>query len=237
MNRQGIRVVIALVAVGLFTGIVDAAAPAAVTWLDEFRASAIATSSDTTDGGNITLINLASNTQTERWAGYTGNLSGGLVLSDGTDVFFRWTAGVTEDSVVCAGLNTSYTFDQTLYDAEISYAFSTGWNLTSGSDRGNKTINATEGTFSFTFGGTTFTNLNSSKTGPDEANDHFRTGVINDLSRTDTDTHNFLFCTVVNVTGTHTDYRGSTANYELIVPTYAGSGTVRTTYYFFAEIK
>ncbi|MBN2518169.1 MAG: hypothetical protein JXB14_04950 [Candidatus Altiarchaeota archaeon] len=229
--------VVLLLSLAVIAGSINAAAPAAVTWIDEFRASATATSSDDTDGGNITLINLASSTQTDRWAGYAGNLTGGLVLSDGTDIFFRWSTGVTEDSVVCAGVNNTYTFDQSLYDAEISNSFSTGWNLTTGSDRGNKTFNASQGTFSFTFGGTTFTNLNSSKTGPDQATDYFRTGVINDLARDDTNTHNFLFCTVVNVTGTPTDYRGSTANYELIVPTYAGSGNVRTTYYFFAEIR
>jgi len=212
--------------------------PATLTWSAEFEVSTTATDVDTTIGGNITFLNLSASSQTSRWAGYTGNLSGGLVLSDGSDIFFRWTSTVTEGSIVCASLNSSHDWDNDWYESRISH-FDVVWNRTQGSDEGNQTFTDTQ-PFSFTWNGDGITDINSSDTGPDQAGDDFLTGVISGNSTTDSDTQYYMFCTVVNTTGA-VDYKGDSANnYELLVPTYCPADGVEdntwTNYYFYAQI-
>ena len=232
MRGYSLALVVLLSIVVLALGSVYAAGPATVTWIRDYQVNATAVSNDTIVPGNITELELDADSQTPRWAGYFGNLTGGLVLSDDTAEFFRWTSQVKADSVVCAGISNEYALDN-LFEAQVS-SLGTAWNHSSGmSDRATKTFNATQN-FDFLFSGFSFTDVNASDTGgPDSADaDEFLTGVINDVAEDDTNTENFLFCSEVNISGT--DYRGTPSNFELIVPTY--NSTIRTTYYFLAEI-
>ncbi len=56
----------------------------------------------TTEGGNVTNLNLSSNISTEKWAGYWGNVSGGIVLSPGASMFYTWAWNPSDGGEVCA---------------------------------------------------------------------------------------------------------------------------------------
>ena len=56
----------------------------------------------TTEGGNVTPLNLSSNISTEKWAGYWGNVSGEIVLSPGVSMFYTWAWDSGDGGEVCA---------------------------------------------------------------------------------------------------------------------------------------
>lgn len=225
-----------LILILALAGLTYAASPADVTWVRDYRANETASSTDTTEPGNITLITLNVTSQTGRWAGYFGNLTGSLVLSDDTYEFFRWDWDITAESVICAGTNTQYNWT-TLYEADV-WTVDTAWEFSGGSDLAIYTFNATQGLLSLTIGGTSLTDMNSSDTGgPDTGDaDEFLTAVVNDEGETNTEKNNFLFCTETNMSGTNNAYNGETADFELIVPANETPGATET-YYFFVELK
>ena len=59
-------------------------------WIDGAQSKYVpsANANVTTEGGNVTPLNLFGNVSTEKWAGYWGNVSGNIVLSPGTDMFY-----------------------------------------------------------------------------------------------------------------------------------------------------
>ncbi|MBN2518167.1 MAG: hypothetical protein JXB14_04940 [Candidatus Altiarchaeota archaeon] len=212
--------------------------PASVSWIEDRTQSMTATSSDTTEGGNITLMNLTTSSQTGRWAGYMGNLTGNLVLADDAgNNFFRWNWYLTEEAIICAGTFTRYNWSA-LYEG-IVWSVDVAWGFSGGSDLAIYTFNATQGQLSLNISTNELTNMNSSDTGgPDPADDDdFLTSVVNDQAVDNTDKRNILFCTQTNSTGTNNAYDGTTADYELIVPVGDSSPSDRETYYFFVELK
>lgn len=57
--------------------------------------------------GNITAVNVSGNTITTRWAGFYGEVSGGILLGDSTDnVFFQWSVTDPTGSWVYAANGT-----------------------------------------------------------------------------------------------------------------------------------
>jgi len=65
----------------------------------------------TTEGGNVTDVNLTSNASTEKWVGFYGNVSGNLLLSKGTGAaLYVWTWSPTNMSKVCVSLNAAWTY-------------------------------------------------------------------------------------------------------------------------------
>ena len=51
-------------------------------------------------GGNVTGVNVTTTSITGRWAGFFGNITGGIALGDGTSSFYEWTVSDVTDSVV-----------------------------------------------------------------------------------------------------------------------------------------
>jgi len=64
--------------------------------------SGTASTSVNTYGGNITEVNVSGYSQTGRWAGFWGEVSGGIRLSDGTNSFYEWTVTDVTGAVVYA---------------------------------------------------------------------------------------------------------------------------------------
>ena len=234
----GFRLVLAKVMLILvLASLAHAISPATIEWVAEYTQDPTASDSDATEGGNITLLNLSVSSQTGRWAGYAGNLTGNLTLDDNSDnTFFRWAWDTSEEAVVCAGTHDSYNWS-VLYEADV-WAVDSTWGFSGGSDLAVYTFNATQGQLSLEIGGNTLTDMNSSDTGgPNPADaDEFLTAVVNDEGETNTEKSNFLFCTETNMSGTNNDYRGRTSDFELIVAT-DDTGGATETYYFFVELK
>lgn len=62
----------------------------------------------TIDGGDVTYVDVNSDVVTSKWAGFYGNLSGTLFLSDGTNNFYEWSLSTLTGGVVYAA-NTTVT--------------------------------------------------------------------------------------------------------------------------------
>ncbi|MBN2518170.1 MAG: hypothetical protein JXB14_04955 [Candidatus Altiarchaeota archaeon] len=206
--------------------------PANTTWMAEFGTNYTGASDyDITEGGNITFLNLEAQQSTGRWAGYVGNVSGSIVLSDGSSIFFRWN-DTTSDGRVCAGTANNYNWTTIFALADITQ-LDTAWGFAVGTDQADNTFNRTHATCGDI--GSNDITADSSKTGPDNpAADAFETCVVNDEDAANTDKFNMAFCVLTDRTGSNNDYRGSgDSDYELLVPTAEGS---TETYYFFLEL-
>ncbi len=58
-------------------------------------------------GGNITEANITGYAQTDRWAGFWGEITGGVRLADSSaNVFYEWTVSDVTDSVIYAANGT-----------------------------------------------------------------------------------------------------------------------------------
>lgn len=65
----------------------------------------------TTEGGNVTDINLTTNASTEKWVGFYGNVTGNLLLSKGTGAaLYVWTWNPSSSGEVCVSLNDAWTY-------------------------------------------------------------------------------------------------------------------------------
>jgi len=193
-------------------------------WGGDATAGSIAT-----EGGNITSANVAANTLTDRWAGFFGNVTGNIYLTDAsggtTGYLFMWTAN-SPTGYVCVSENNNFPFgsaeNTTAVDINGAWSF------------GAATDNATN-TFTTSTCDITFYNPYKSITGTANAknatNSAFETCAIDHTTASaETD---FAFCTAINQSGKN--YLNDSADYELIVPTTVGNAT--ETYYFYAELN
>lgn len=240
MVKQFVIPVVIIFSLLILLQSVHGISPATITWVNELTGeSGAATDSDTTEGGNITFLNLDSQQSTNRWAGYVGNVSGSLTLSDGSAVFYRWGNASAQGSV-CAGIANNYNWSMGLYELSDVRQVDQAWGFSGGTDLAINTFNETPdppGGYNDLCGdiaGNALSNVNSSKTGPDnQAGDTFETCVINDQNATSNVSIDMIFCTLTDRSSSDNDYRNRTSDYELIVPVTEG-GT--ETYYFFLEI-
>lgn len=222
-------VILGLLAAGLLLTSVQAIAPAVnVNWIRESNLSVgAATASDTTEGGNITVLNITvGNQSTFRWAGYLGNLSTDALIilanSAGTSIFYNWTWDTAEEGVVCAGQGTTY--DWSNLTAATAAEIDTAWVFADASDDAEATFD--DVAVSVVIHKTTVTPAFSADTG---VSGGFSTSPAKDNTGGESD---FLFC-VNTVMAGGTGYDSSTVNYELIVPTTFGASE---TYYFYVEM-
>ncbi|RME31335.1 hypothetical protein D6789_03090 [Candidatus Woesearchaeota archaeon] len=71
------------------------------------RAPAAAAGTETIEAGNVTNTNLTGNTITTRWAGFYGEVSGGILLGDSANnIFYQWTVSDPTGSYVFAANGT-----------------------------------------------------------------------------------------------------------------------------------
>lgn len=54
------------------------------------------------DAGEVQEVNISGESITGKWAGFYGNIAGGIALTDGTDNFYNWTVTDVSGSVVYA---------------------------------------------------------------------------------------------------------------------------------------
>ncbi|MCX6773060.1 MAG: hypothetical protein NTV88_04815 [Candidatus Micrarchaeota archaeon] len=185
-------------------------------------------SSNVTEGGNITLMNITATTLTDRWAVYYGNITGTIVLSTSTGNanIYSWTFATTNGGEVCMSTGSALTYSSPA--SAVAATVDTNFGMGSVADNVASTVGTANCTLVLS-SGTVTSGIQWRHLG----NSTFWTCAITSDGAT---TKNFdSFCTNISSTG---KYFGSStagnANYELMIPTTPGSGT--ETYYFYAEL-
>ena len=184
----------------------------------------------TTEGGNITPVNLTGNTSTQKWAGFFGNVSGDLILGySATQFMYTWTWSATTGGEVCAspGNNINWASAQPLSaPGEIDAA----WSFNAG--------DADAATNTFTQTTTLDIEPVGLLPGVHAAWDlqGWQTGAIKDqlIGPTKTD---IMFCVnLTSVATRNTVVGANTGMYQLLVATNETAGAYET-YYFYLELS
>ncbi len=176
----------------------------------------------TTEGGNITEVNLEADTYTERWAGFYGNVTGNISLgSESADLYqWEWTPA-SEGEVIAStdgsGITWASLENGSATEVDIAWSFTS-----SGSDNATAAFTDSD---TFTIGDTTMTSAPAVAT----LGTSYKTGIVKD-NTTVIDTDDLLF--VVNIINDGTTFNSGTHDFEMMVPT----GTTET-YYFYVELS
>ncbi len=181
----------------------------------------------TTEGGNVTNVDLNSNASTDRWAGFYGNITGAILLSQrvGAQAVYIWAWDSSYGGVVCASTGSSAPSElmgATYADIDDAWSFSP--TVTDSAARTFNNSNCSQ-----TFGPTTLANSYYADTGSAGG---FITCAWKSVFTPAKS--NMLFCT--NITNSGPLFNGETGDYEIMVPTAYGTG-VYETYYFYASLN
>lgn len=135
-----------MIAVFALTLALVAAAPTGASTAAGASETGTSTSSTTVniDGGNVTYVDVSSNVVTGRWAGFFGNVSANLILSDASaNNFYQWTIGSMDGAVVYAA-NASVSDWTTGNIGPLSNANAPAWVQGAVTDNFTQTFAATE---------------------------------------------------------------------------------------------
>ena len=201
----------------------------ASTVANETYSGASTAGSASAKGGNITEVNVGVNSQTTKWQGFYGNVSGGISLKNsGAISMYDWSGTVagevyaTQDSAV----NTSEwaaLVNKTGADIDSVY-------FPSVSAVDNATNTFTEGSFTpFNVSGRTIaTNASSSvKTLGGPGWETIALGNTTTTTKTQ-----FVFASIIRGDSTGDAYDGTTKDFQMLVPVETGTET----YYFYVEL-
>ncbi len=180
----------------------------------------------TTEGGNVSTVNLTGTDSTERWAGAYGNVSGTLVLAEAgdTNYMYDWTYDTGDGGEVCVSVASNFDWTAPLTAASLT-GLSTAWDFGDNADNVTETFD--DGTQSFEIAGQTIPAVPLADTGGAD----YVTGALNDgAGSAQTD---FAFC--VNITGAGSNYDTETVDYEVIMPTDDAVDATET-YFFYIEL-
>ncbi len=199
--------------------------PANTRWTAGVTAASLSTT-----GGNITAVNVNTTSLTTKWASFSGNLTGTIVLGNSTANVYTWVSTISTGEV-CISTNSSVNVFTGLGNSsntsQIDAAFSTSGTPDNAAGTFNNTCPpaAESGGLSMVVNSVNFTGFTASKV---QGSSTFYTCAAN-LSGNTTQGA-YVFCSGYNSSGTN--YLGNGANYEIIAP---ASGTM--TYYFYAELS
>ncbi|NYZ76765.1 hypothetical protein H0O02_00425 [Candidatus Micrarchaeota archaeon] len=187
------------------------------------RYASAANANVTTEGGNVTNVNLTGNVSTEKWAGYWGNVSGQIVLSPGTAMFYTWAWDSSDGGEVCAvaapsGFNWATVTTVAVGVVDAAWAFVAG-------DADSATNTLTE-SCNVNIGGIPVTASAGETTGGGA----FQTCAVSDGGVAKSD---LAFC--VNITQGGTLFNALTGDYQLLAPANETLGATET-HYFWLEL-
>lgn len=222
------NIILGVLVLGLFAGslyalqTITGATTSSVTqsrWAQTITAGSV-----TTQGGNITSLNLATNELTSKWTSFSGNVTGNIILGDTTNNVYTWTYTINSSGIVCISTNSAQTFTQAgnTTDAAIDSNFST----TGAPDNAAGTFNTTCATVSF--GSGTGYNMTGFLGAATQGSSNFITCAGN--SSGGTVNTNYFFCT--NISSSGKNYKNVNSNFEIIAP----AANTSMTYYFYAGL-
>ena len=179
----------------------------------------------TTEGGNVTELNLSSNISTEKWAGYWGNVTGEIVLApNNADMFYTWAWTSADGGEVCAVAATSgfnWAAVQTIAAATID----TIWFFDGGDT--DSAVNTIPNACNLGVAGATPVG-----TGNYTGVGGFETCAVGDGD--DAAKSDVAFC--VNITNSGSLFNGLSGDYELLTATNETAGASET-HYFWLELN
>jgi len=178
----------------------------------------------TTEGGNVSGVNVSAGTSTEKWASFYGDVVGSIVLADSAATsVYSWTWATTEGGEVCVTQDQNYVWTnaETTTAALVDTAF--GFAAADADSAANTlddacTVDLNEAPSVASVGATLLSS--------------YTTCAVGDGTESAED--DFAFCTDIN--GTGVNYEGVSADYELMVPT-SDADAETETYYFFIELN
>lgn len=190
-----------------------------------------------TYGGNISGLNLATHTQTEKWAGYFGNVEGNLTLDDSDgDTMYQWALDSVSGEVLATSNGTTPTWSALVNqtDCTLLEATVTG----TGEDKESATF--ATGTLSGTFivAGRDLSKATSCGT---QTYNVTETGAWDEVIVSDAAGSLNIFTTFIANNSAQNDgsnggcFNGQTCDYQIILPE-NGSNTIPTNYFFYVEI-
>lgn len=190
-------------------------------------ASTTGTSTTTTtvdiDGGNVTYVDVNSDVITSRWAGFFGNVSGSLLLSDSSaNNFYQWTVSSMTGAVVYAANDTISDWTAGSNIVPLTNANAPSWIQGAATDNFTQTFAANEAFTSSTYNiaATPYTTTYNSS------------GVAGNLKTyalyANTEGANIWAGKVVDDTD---GFDGTSVDYQILLPAQTG-----TTYSFYMEL-
>jgi len=230
---NGKHLLVAFMALFVLTGIVAANIPINVSvnagGQERWPGYVGAAGSVTTEGGNVTEVNLTgTNVSTEKWAGFYGNISGGrIVLADSAGhQFYRWSSTISNLWKAYASQDSSVTWSGITAGG---FGGLPSWLTDSGAaDNIYKTL--TSQAASATFADVVVTNVNYTLT--------YNSGGSGDTAfptyYLDQSSGQFAESVwATNATAGTTGFNGKTWQYQLMVPV----NRTALTYYFYLEVN
>jgi hypothetical protein len=225
---MNMRTILALIGVMLFgAGIVMAISGASPTLVSQTRWAGNAAGSEVTQGGNISIVNVSGTVLTNKWAEYSGNVSGSINLTNGVNNVYSWTWTPATGGVLCTSTGSSVTFGSATTLA--AGTIDTDWGFTAGdADSATNTYTSTC-TGGLNLGESAVSANTSAATLQGFSN--FKSCAVND--GTAGKAHD-AFCSELSNSGVN--YNNATVNYEVMVPT-NNSGGATETYYFYLQLN
>jgi hypothetical protein len=228
LNFKGL---LALIGVMLFgAGMVMAISGATPTLVSQTRWAGDSAASVSTQGGNISVVNVTGTVLTSKWAEYSGNVSGRITLDDdGAGVaVYNWTWTPATGGAICTSTAPAYAFSTAT--TATAAQLDTEWGFTgTDADSAANTYTSTCGSaLDFAQASVAGTTAAAAVQGSST----FMSCAVNDGSTGSKD--DFGFCTQLQPAGSN--YRGQTVNYELMVPTDNAPASSET-YYFYLELN
>lgn len=181
----------------------------------------------TTEGGNVSGVDLSSNASTDRWAGFYGNVTGNILLSQSSalQAVYTWLWNPSNGGVACASTGSAAPTSLvggTFADIDTAWGFPP-----SAADSAANTFNNSN--CSQSFGPTTLANAYYADTGSAGGFITCAWKSIPTPAKAD-----MFFCS--NITQNGTLFNGGAGDYEIMVPTAYGTG-VYETYYFYVNLN
>lgn len=195
-------------------------------------------------GGNITPVNFSDvMSQTSKWQGFYGNLSGTIVLGSSTGTMKSWVwSNETANNIsyVLATTNSSIPYWWGLTPA-ITTDIDTAWQFTTtDQDSATNTFNDATGS-ELIIAGKHHTALASSQADTynsnASANKWYTVALDNGSSPSASSIDPFVFVGINNVSSSATAYNNVQCDYQMIVPVYHYGGEPSNNYYFYVELR
>jgi hypothetical protein len=196
--------------------------------------------SDAAIGGNITLLNFSVNQQTGKWQGYFGNVSGEIVLEDGSgNAMYNWS-WATALGEVYATTNSSVPIWFAFDDTEATVAnMDLAWNFPGDeADDIADTFTETHAAFNLSGNNIAASFGPTAKThGAAKGDEQWETVALYDGTEpANSDSYLFVGIMKDDVESFQNQSSASTVDFQLLVPERNDDGGATTTYYFYVEL-
>ena len=179
----------------------------------------------TTEGGNVTNLNLAGNVSTEKWAGYWGNVTGQIVLApNAANMFYTWAWTPADGGDVCAVLDNG--FNWAGLSAATVAQLDSAWNFAVG-DTDSATSTFTNAACTLNVAGSTVSTARALTLG----GGNFYTCAARDGGTAKGD---MAFC--VGIQNNAALFNGGTGDYQLLTATNETAGQTEN-YNFWLELN